>query len=312
MTAIAQRAAPPKRSDRRRILITPEGIALPITLASRSTRFGALVLDLGIMIVTLLLTTFILGYGAMRIAGDAIGAKGGMGADQKGAVQFLMIAWLVLVWLTRYAYFLLFELGPRGATPGKRITGIRIAARSGGRLTAEMVLARNLLRDIELFLPLQLLISTQGQDGTDYAGLMAGVWFLLFALFPFFNRDRLRAGDLIAGTWVIEAPKRKLEAVLSTGHTASRGTSQTTGANYRFSDEELAIYGEYELQTLERVLRENRPEALVAVHEAICLKIGWNPGAGDERAFLEAYYTQLRGRLESGMRMGKRKADKFG
>ena len=34
-------------------------------------------------------------------------------------------------------------------------------------------------------------------------------------------------------------------------------------------------------------------------------------GGGDERAFLEAYYTQLRARLESGMRLGKRKADKF-
>jgi len=50
---------------------------------------------------------------------------------------------------------------------------------------------------------------------------------------------------------------------------------------------------------------------MVAVHEAICRKIGWNPGAGDERAFLEAYYTQLRARLESGMRFGKRKADKW-
>ena len=52
-------------------------------------------------------------------------------------------------------------------------------------------------------------------------------------------------------------------------------------------------------------------EALVSVHEAICRKIGWNPGAGDERAFLEAYYPQLRARLEAGMRMGKRKASKY-
>jgi hypothetical protein len=35
-------------------------------------------------------------------------------------------------------------------------------------------------------------------------------------------------------------------------------------------------------------------------------------GGGDERLFLECYYTQLRARLEAGMRMGKRKADKFG
>ena len=38
-------------------------------------------------------------------------------------------------------------------------------------------------------------------------------WFLIFALFPFFNKDRLRAGDLIAGSWVDEAPKSRLEAV---------------------------------------------------------------------------------------------------
>ena len=83
-----------------------------------------------------------------------------------------------------------------------------------------------------------------------------------------------------------------------------------SGVSYKFGEADLAIYGEYELQTLERVLRENRPEALAAVHEAICRKLGWSPGSGDERAFLEAYYTQLRARLEGGMRMGQRKADK--
>ena len=73
----------------------------------------------------------------------------------------------------------------------------------------------------------------------------------------------------------------------------------------------VPVFGEYELQTLERVLRENRLEPMAAVHTAIFRKIGWNPGAGDERAFLQAYYTQLRARLESGMRMGQRKADKW-
>ena len=71
------------------------------------------------------------------------------------------------------------------------------------------------------------------------------------------------------------------------------------------------MYGEYELQTLERVLRDARPEAMAAVAETICRKIGWNAGAGDERAFLESFYAQLRARLEGGMRFGKRKADKF-
>jgi hypothetical protein len=172
-----------------------------------------------------------------------------------------------------------------------------------------MVLARNLLRDIELFLPLVFLLSAGDGGDTGAAGLAAAAWFLIFALFPLFNRDRLRAGDLIAGSWVVEAPRNKLAEALSLG-AAAKSASAANGAAYHFGEAELAIYGDYELQTLERVLRDNRPEAMSAVHEAICGKIGWDPGKGDERAFLEAYYTQLRARLEAGMRMGRRKADK--
>jgi hypothetical protein len=62
---------------------------------------------------------------------------------------------------------------------------------------------------------------------------------------------------------------------------------------------------------LESVLRQNNPEAMREVMFAICRKIGWQAGAGFEREFLEAFYNALRGHLESGMRFGKRKADKF-
>ena len=301
--------ATPKRSDRRRILITPEGIALPVTLASRGTRFGALLIDLTIIVVAMIVSAFGLYYAAskiMQMNGQSLAKSD---PTMPGAVQFALIVYIALLFLLRHAYFLYFELGPRGATPGKRMTGVRVAARDGGRLTTEMVLARNLLRDVEITLPIVALFSLIGGGLAEWAALG---WLAVFALFPLFNRDRLRAGDLVAGSWVVEAPRLKLADALSTGQTAASGTSQTTGASYKFGEEELAIYGEFELQTLERVLRENRPEAMAAVHEAICRKLGWNPGAGDERAFLEAYYTQLRARLESGMRMGQRKADKHG
>lgn len=299
----------PARSDPVRQLVTPEGIALPVRLASRGSRFGALVIDLIFIVVAMVVVTAVLAYVAMGVDPEVMRSLNQDGRQIPPAFEFVIILYIMALFLFRYGYFLIFELGPRGATPGKRMTGIRIAARHGGRLTTEMVLARNLLRDIEILLPLSALLSFQGDDSPTKWPMTA--WLLIFALFPFFNRDRLRAGDLIAGTWVIEAPHSKLEAALSTGQAAASGTSHRTGASYRFSDAELAIYGEFELQTLERVLRENRHEALVAVHEAICRKLGWSPGAGDERAFLEAYYTQLRARLEAGMRMGKRKADKF-
>ena len=283
MPAHGGRPNTPARGERERVMVTPEGIALPIILASRGARFGALMIDLILIGLAMILATVAIGL----LAGGT--AKLGFEADQaKGAARhaldFLFILWVAAIFLFRNAYFLFFELGPRGATPGKRMVGIRIAARDGGRLSAEMVIARNLLRDIELFLPAVLLVGASA-EGTDMGPVMLGAtaWFLVFALFPFFNRDRLRAGDLIAGSWVVEAPKRKLEAAMSLGH-AALGTSAATGAAYRFGEAELAIYGEFELQTLERVLRENRPEALSAVSEAICRKIGWNPGAGDERA----------------------------
>ena len=297
-----------KRSDRRRTLVTPEGIALPVTLASRGTRLGALLIDLVIMMLAFVAVLIVLsfsGIGVMSALGEAKDKT-----STNYALQFFLILLIAIAFLFRHGYFLFFELGARGATPGKRLTGIRVAARGGGRLTTEMVLARNLLRDVELTLPLSALISLAAGGGLpEWA---AAGWLMVFALFPLFNRDRLRAGDLVAGSWVVETRRQKLEQTLSTGQTAATGTSQMTGAQYRFSDAELAIYGEYELQTLERVLRENRFESMAAVHEAICRKLGWNPGAGDERAFLQAYYTQLRARLETGMRMGQRKADKHG
>jgi len=290
--------------DRDRVMITPEGIALPLRLASRVTRAGALILDFLMIGVLMVVTTFVLAF----IAGGTAATIAKLESPDalSPALQLLFIVWIVAMFLFRNAWFLLFELGPRGATPGKRMSGIRIAARDGGRLTAEMVIARNLLRDIELFLPLVFLASASDGGDMGIAWIAATAWFLIFALFPCFNADRLRAGDVIAGTWVIEAPRHKLEAAMSLG----RSGAAAAGPRFDFTEAEMAVYGEYELQTLERVLREGRAESLEAVNVAICRKLGRDPHGHDARAFLDAYYTQLRARLESGMRMGRRKADK--
>lgn len=286
-----------------RELVTPEGIALTLRIASRASRAGALLLDFAILVAAGVAVTVAL----MSIASGVFEAN--ENGQTSGAGEFLIVLWTLFWFFLWNGYFIVMELGPRGATFGKRAVGIRIAARGGGRLTAEAVLARNLLRDIELFMPLVLLMIAPSGDA-GYAGMAAACWFLVFLLFPLFNRDALRAGDLVAGTWVVDAPRGKLAQALSTQGAMRDNASAVTGTAYRFGEAELSVYGEYELQTLERVLREGRPEAMAAVHEAICRKIGWEPGAGDERAFLEAFYAQLRARLEGGMRFGKRKKDK--
>lgn len=289
-----------RRSSRDRILVTPEGIAVPVAVASRGARAGALMLDLLFIVLLIIGSTLALAF----IAGGTAGALSELESDTAAghALQFLLILWTVIMFLFRNAYFLYFELGPRGATPGKRLTGIRIAARDGGQLTAEMVIARNLLRDVELFLPIVFIASAGADSGA--AWLAATGWFLIFMLFPMFNRDGLRAGDIIAGSWVLECPKQKLEAAMSIPDAAQR-------RKYSFDEAELSVYGEYELQALERVLRDRRQESIESVYQTVAAKIGRTDGWNDERAFLEGYYTQLRARLEAGMRMGRRKADKF-
>ncbi|KPF64678.1 RDD family protein [Porphyrobacter sp. AAP60] len=306
-------AATNPEEKRARTLVTPEGIALPMTIASRGSRAGALMLDVMIIVFGLLAFYLIL----LWIAGGLLTGTGlDPAAAPQGAQEFMQIILVLIGFFTWYGYFLVQELGPRGATLGKRITGIRVAARGGSRLTPEAVIARNLLRDIEIFYPLLtlLILALTSADTNEEIGPLGWVmtgWFALFLLFPFFNRDALRAGDIIAGTWVVERPRTKLADALSTQGAAARRTSDLTGVRYEFGEAELAVYGEKELQTLERMLREARPDALTAVHATICRKIGWEPGAGDERAFLEAFYAQLRAKLEGEMRFGKRKADKF-
>jgi uncharacterized RDD family membrane protein YckC len=308
-------AALPPAAQRRRAIVTPEGLALGLTLASRGARAGALILD--VMIILFGLIAFHIAL--IAVAGGLLEGVGeGVSAAPTGAGEFLQIMLIIALFLGWYGYFLVQELGPCGATLGKRIMGIRIAARSGERLTPEAVIARNLLRDIEIFYPLVFILVTAVLAASGEAsGTMiwvAAAWFALFALLPFFNRDALRAGDIIAGTWVVEAPRIRLAEALSlaANSSAARDTaSEPPAAAHRFTPNELGIYGIRELQVLERMLREADPPALVTVHATICRKLSREADAEEARPFLEAFYAALRDKLEKDMRFGKRKADKF-
>jgi hypothetical protein len=296
-------AREPKSRDRS--IVTPEGVALPFVLATRGARAGALTIDLMLIGMAMIVTTLTLVWIAGGIGIQYHDLEGDNAKAR--ALQALVVVWIIAMFLFRNAWFLFFELGARGATPGKRIVGIRVAARGAERLTTEAVIARNIVRDIELFMPVVFIggALSAGSD-TDVAGWGSSIWFAIFMLFPFFNRDALRCGDVIAGTWVVETPRRRLGQALSVSTPAAEAAQ-----GFVFTPAELAVYGEFELQTLERVLREGRGPALDDVADAISRKIGRPFPYNAERAFLEAYYLQLRGQLEQGLRLGRRKADKY-
>ena len=131
--------------------------------------------------------------------------------------------------------------------------------------------------------------------------LLGLVWCCVFLLFPLFNRDRMRIGDIVAGTWVVRAPKRMLAADLA-------GASEL--ASFVFTQAQVDAYGIKELSVLETVLRDGNPETIEAVAARIRAKIGVRDGLRDQE-FLAVYYRALRARLETRMLFGRRKRDKF-
>lgn len=274
-----------------RSLITPEGVDLRVRVAPASERGAALLIDLAIIVAALVaMTLVVVGFG---VATRMQGIQG----------QLAAIIWILGFFLLRNFYFTVFECSPRAATPGKRIMNLRIAARNGGALRVEQVVTRNALRELELYLPMSFLFA-RGEEIGAVVILCGVIWCAIFVFFPLFNRDRLRLGDVVAGTWVLKAPKHVLlPDVAAAAAAVARG--------YSFTDAELDKYGIKELQVLEGVLRGGDREAIEAVAASIRRKIGRHKRPPElDSEFLSAYYAALRKRLEQRMLFGVRKRDK--
>jgi uncharacterized RDD family membrane protein YckC len=311
VTATATRepaAAAAPLGKRRRQIVTPEGVPLTVELADRGSRAAAFMLDLVFIILTVI---------AGGIALALLGRMLHFWALVIGILGFFLI---------RVFYFPYAELRLRGATPGKRLLGLRVIDRNGRPLRPEAIVVRNLMREVEIFIPMTLLIFAGVTGFGSIANVLLAVWLGIFTLMPLFNREGLRVGDMVAGTLVIMAPKATLLPDLAgqptrTSVPLTRETREQVGPRYRLTPAQLDIYGVYELQTLEAVLRRADANNLAARQEIarrIRAKIGWpdaSQGAVEERgfdatAFLEAFYAAQRAQLERRMLFGKRRKDK--
>jgi len=270
---------------RRRSFVTPEGVDLQLELGGAGTRAAAFLIDVTLMLIVMVAVTLAL-----------------FALDKATQADIAKILWLIGAFVLRNGWFVLFEMGGRGATPGKRLMRLRVVARDGARLTAGAVLARNAMREIEVFLPLSFL-GAQAAAGTADAFLtiFAMLWTGIFLFFPLFNRDRLRIGDLVAGTWVVQTAVSTLAADLAPANDLPRRI---------FPETALALYGNYELQALEDVIRGGDDLARITVAAAIRRKAGL-PDDGDDDGFLADYYAALCARLEGGLLVGRRRLDKL-
>ncbi|MDE0661582.1 MAG: RDD family protein [Gammaproteobacteria bacterium] len=275
-----------------RSVLTPEGVPIEVELADLGARAGAVLIDLLIIFVAL--------FAAVLFVVLVTPATGALG----------LALFVILSFFLRCPFFMAFELRWRGQTPGKRVFKLRVADRRGGALSPGAVAARNLTREIEVFMPATLLLikpsDLGGSDLDNVLALAALIWFGIFTLLPIFNRDRLRIGDMIGGTWVVYAEPVALLKDLSTKPPLRR---------YRFTPAELDVYGIAELQVLERLLRQPATRGTLDTRKdvlnRILDKIDWDDRDGvDGESFLTDYYAALREHLERHALFGDRRADK--
>lgn len=270
-----------------RTLITPEGIDLQVQLADIGARIGAYFIDQVIINVGLIAAFIIIIFGGLA-----------------SGPEIVLAIFILINFFVRNFYYMFFEMGPKAATPGKRICKIRVASRTQARLSANAVFARNALREIEINLPLSFL-AIGGESVDGWIALLGLLWSGIFLFFPLFNKDRLRAGDLIAGTWVVRVPK----PILASDLTAEK---EDLDSAYIFTPEQVEAYGVHELHVLENVIRANDQQTVLDVAERIRVKIKWNKGMSEvDLDFLKAYYAALRARLETRLLFGVRRKDKF-
>lgn len=102
--------------------------------------------------------------------------------------------WLILIFLLEWFYPVAFELTPSGATPGKRVFGLRVVMDNGLPVTVAASVTRNLLRAAD-FLPL-------------------GYGFAIVSML--LRADCKRLGDIAAGTLVLHEA-RKTETIAPSG-----------------------------------------------------------------------------------------------
>ena len=154
---------------------TPEGILLELRPAGLSPRFFAFLIDWLLRLAVI--------YALLMV----IGITGMSGVAMAG----LTIFWFLLEWF----YPVVFELSRSGATPGKRVFGLRVVMDNGLPITPGASITRNLLRV------------------ADFLPFLFGFAIVSMLL----RKDCKRLGDIAAATLVIHdtraAPKIELTQV---------------------------------------------------------------------------------------------------
>jgi len=182
---------------------TPEHVRFRFRVAGPARRAVAYALDLGVRGVIVAVFAFF-----------AVLAGASLGELVSGTTTGLL---LVIVFLTEWAYYLVFDIAWSGRSPGRRAMGLRVVDASGHPLRLGQSLLRNLLRAADV-LPM---------------GYALGV--LVMARDPRFRR----IGDRVAGTMVVLEDTSRVRAPILIDPPPTRAELYALPSRLPVSNEEL-------------------------------------------------------------------------
>jgi len=270
----------------------PEAVAIRFTIAPFGARIGAQMLDLFFTLAALTIIVIALF------------------SSQFFPLSVSIFIILILAFFIRVPYYILCELVWNGRTLGKRIVGIRVINKEGKRLTPHQIVARNLMKEMEFFAPLIALFFLE--HNSFFWQCVTILWVLTLLVVVLANRGRQRLGDMIAGTVVVQNPRARLLPDL-----AIAGEVGQSENHFDFLGSHLDIYGRFELQALENILRipqgKHDTHELHKITQTIIKKIKYTDPVktGEELLFLREFYRAQREHLEKLRLFGNKRENKY-
>lgn len=161
-------------------IATPENVTFGYEVAGIGSRFIGALVDTIIIVVLLLLANLLVAVVLGYVADDG-GFRGDFEADPGWLAGLVIALYALFNFAIIWGYYIFFELGWHGQTPGKRLAGTRVVRLDGSGAGFLEVAIRNLVRIV------------------DFMPFAYAVGFVTM----FFNRNARRLGDFAAGTLVI-------------------------------------------------------------------------------------------------------------
>lgn len=244
------------KKEKEIIIETPEKIRFSYRIAEIGSRIAAYVIDQLIQVIVILIILWpLLGFAA---------------ASAKDMTYITASFLMIITFLMRWFYYVLFELIMEGQSPGKKMMRIRVVRDNGDSLDFETIIFRNFLRIVDDF---------------PMVPLLGGFISLIDP------RGR-RMGDLVANTIVVkEIHYRLLLPDFQVNLNGIDPNQELVPVKHRLNENELYIIRRF-INEYQKLPIEKGNEIAWNLARQVQKKIGTEIEIKDAFLFLERIYHQ--------------------